>query len=295
MTGSEQVTAVTDVTKAPPDVLAADCLVVIYRRSGPVGACIKLGSAPVRIGRGADNEIELDDEGVSRRHARLERMDQRLVLMDVGSTNGTLLNGTELRGTAELRNGDHVKIGSTIFKYLSATDLEAALHEQIYANSITDNLTQLFNKRHFEDALAREFSRSRRYHRPLSLLLIDIDFFKRVNDTYGHHVGDIALRATADAIRSSLRSEDFLARFGGEEIVALLAETTLEQAIVVAETVRKAVRESVVVFRDQRFSVTVSIGCAEFDPADVSTDRFIERCDAKVYEAKRAGRDRVCW
>jgi len=291
---TDQTTAVTDIT-APAEVAASACLVVIYMRGGQPGKCFKLHDAPVRIGREHDNDIQLDDRGVSRRHARIERLDDRLVLMDVGSTNGTILNGVELQGTAELKNGDQIKIGSTIFKYLSATDLEAALHEQIYENTIKDHLTQLFNKRHFEDVLGREVSRSRRHSRPLSLLMMDIDHFKRVNDEFGHHVGDIALRATAGAIRACVRTEDTVARFGGEEIVALLPETTLAQAIVVAEKIRAAVAQNLIAYRDDRFSVTVSIGCVEFDASDGDATSFIARSDAKVYEAKRNGRNRIRW
>ena len=290
---SSDETAVTDVNQPVPSPRANDCLVIIHQRSSEAGKHFKLGDAPTRIGRDADNEIVLDDPGVSRRHARLERRQQKIVLMDVGSKNGTLLNDRELTQVAELRNGDRIKIGAAIFKYLSADDLEAALHEQIYSNTITDNLTQLHNRRHFDDELAREFSRSRRHARPLSLLVIDIDHFKLVNDTHGHHVGDITLKAVSDAIRTSLRAEDVVARFGGEEIAVLLPEATLDQAAGAAEKLRTLVAESVVEFRALRLSVTVSVGCAELEAGDADPAHFFERGDQKMYEAKAAGRNCV--
>jgi two-component system, cell cycle response regulator len=290
---SSDETAVTDVSQPVPSPQANDCLVIIHQRSAEAGKHYKLGDSPIRIGRDADNEIVLDDPGVSRRHARLERRQQKLVLMDVGSKNGTLLNDRELAQTVELKNGDRIKIGATIFKYLSADDLEALLHEQIYVNTITDNLTQLHNRRHFDGEFAREFSRSRRHHRPLSLLVIDIDHFKNVNDTHGHHVGDITLKAIADAIRSSLRTEDIVARFGGEEIAVILPEATLDQAAAAAEKVRALVAELVVQFRDLRLSVTVSVGCASLEAGDADPPSFFERCDQKMYEAKAAGRNAV--
>jgi diguanylate cyclase (GGDEF)-like protein len=290
---SSDETAITDVNQPVPARGAQDCLVIIHQRASEAGKHFKLGDAPTRIGRDADNEIVLDDPGVSRRHARLERRQQKIVVMDVGSKNGTLLNDRELAQVSELNNGDRIKIGSTIFKYLSADDLEAALHEQIYSNTITDNLTQLCNRRHFDDELGREFSRSRRHQRPLSLLVIDIDRFKDVNDTHGHHVGDITLKAVADVIRSSLRTEDVVARFGGEEIVVLLPEAMLDQAASAAEKLRVAVSNLVVEFREVRFSITVSIGCASLAEVDVDPPQFFQRCDQKMYEAKAAGRNCV--
>ncbi len=295
MSNQDQETAVTDVTRAVPSAPANDCLVIIHQRSAHAGKHFKLGDSPTRIGRDTDNEIVIDDPGVSRRHARLERRQHKLVLMDVGSKNGTLLNDRELARVEELRNGDRIKIGSTIFKYLSADDLEAALHEQIYVNTITDNLTQLFNRFHFDNELAREFSRSRRHRRPLSLLLLDIDHFKQINDTHGHHVGDITLKAVADAIRSSMRAEDVVARFGGEEFLILLPETTLEQSVHVAEKLRDAVVALVVEFRELRLSVTVSVGCAALEDTDADPSAFFERCDQKMYAAKAAGRNRVAF
>jgi two-component system, cell cycle response regulator len=290
---SSDETAVTDVSQPVPSPRANDCLVIIHQRSAAAGKHYRLGDSPIRIGRDADNEIVLDDPGVSRRHARLERRQQQLVLMDVGSKNGTLLNDRELAQTIELKNGDRIKIGATIFKYLSADDLEAALHEQIYVNTITDNLTQLHNRWHFDGEFAREFSRSRRHHRPLSLLVIDIDHFKNVNDTHGHHVGDITLKAVSDAVRSSLRAEDIVARFGGEEIAVILPEATLDQAAAAAEKLRALVAELVVQFRDLRLSVTVSVGCASLEDGDADPTSFFERCDQKMYEAKAAGRNSV--
>ena len=292
MSSSEE-TAVTDVNQPVPSPGANDCLVIIHQRTSEAGKHFKLGDAPTRIGRDSDNEIVLDDPGVSRRHARLERRQQKIVVMDVGSKNGTLLNDRELTQVVELENGDRIKIGATIFKYLSAHDLEAALHEQIYSNTITDNLTQLYNRRYFDDELGREFSRSRRHQRPLSLLLFDIDHFKNVNDTHGHHVGDITLKTVADVIRSSVRTEDVVARFGGEEIVVLLPEATADQAASVAEKLRVLVAARVVEFRDLRLSVTVSVGCASLAETDGDPAQFFQRCDQKMYEAKAAGRDCV--
>jgi len=215
--------------------------------------------------------------------------------MDVGSTNGTLLNDAELSGIVELRTGDRIQVGGTIFKYLSASDLEAALHEQIFSNATTDALTGLRSKRHLMDELGREFSRACRYNRTFSLLMIDIDHFKSVNDRYGHQVGDIALRAVAGTLLACLPTDSLAARYGGEEFVVLLLETKLEDALAIAERIRQATAELSVSYREVRLGVTVSIGCAEYSHEDESELRLFERADQRMYAAKHAGRNSVAF
>lgn len=293
MASSDQDTAVSDVGRAVPQPKAHDCLVVIYQRDGGGGKCITLDRALLRIGRDPDNEVVLDDEGVSRRHARIEKRNGRLLLMDVGSKNGTLINDAEVSSIVTLKTGDRIKVGSTIFKYLTASDLEASLHEQIFVSTTTDELTGLRSKRFLNDELARELSRARRYNRQMSLLMIDIDNFKAVNDEHGHQTGDITLRAIAETITSCLRSDATAARFGGEEIVVLLPETRLEDAAIVAERVRAAVAARVVSFRDVSLQVTVSIGCASSSHADKDDSALFERADHMMYAAKEAGRNAV--
>jgi diguanylate cyclase (GGDEF)-like protein len=294
MASRDEDTAVSDVAQPIPVAPASnDCLVVVYQRDGGAGRCIKLDRLPLRLGRDPNNELVLADDGVSRRHARIEKRSERMVLMDVGSTNGTLLNDAELSGIAELRTGDRIQVGSTIFKYLSASDLEAALHEQIFSNATTDALTGLRSKRHLSDELGREFSRARRYNRKFSILMIDIDHFKQVNDRYGHQVGDITLRAVASNVLSCLHSDDLAARYGGEEFMVVLLETKLEEAVAIAERIRRAIAELVVSYREALLQVTVSIGCAEYSHADENEVRLFERADQRMYAAKEAGRNTV--
>ena len=294
MSSGDEDTAVSDVARAIPVArTSTDCLVVVYQRDGGAGRSIKLDQLPLRIGRDPSNELVLEDDGVSRRHARIEWRSDRLVLMDVGSTNGTLLNDAELSGIVELRTGDRIQVGSTIFKYLSATDLEAALHEQIFSNATTDALTGLRSKRHLTDELGREFSRARRYNRTFSLLMLDIDHFKAVNDRYGHQVGDITLRAVAGNVLSCLPTDSLAARYGGEEFVVLLLETKLEDAVAIAERIRRAVAELTVSYREVSLGVTVSIGCAEYSHDDENELRLFERADQRMYAAKQSGRNTV--
>jgi diguanylate cyclase (GGDEF)-like protein len=290
----DQETVVTDVTKRPPKPATKDCLVVIYAKDkSEQGRRYLLEAGPVRIGRLPDNEIALDDDGVSRRHARIERRAAGWFVMDVGSRNGTLLNERELEGEAALDNGDRIKIGGTIFKYLSGADAEAAYFEEIFQLSITDGLTQVGNRKFFDETLEREFSRARRHGRPVSVLVVDIDHFKQVNDTHGHLTGDFVLRQVADAMKQRIRRDEILARYGGEEFAILVAETELAGAAQLAEDLRAAVETREIVFQETRIAVTVSIGCAELSPDDKTASDLFQRADEKLYAAKRGGRNRV--
>jgi diguanylate cyclase (GGDEF)-like protein len=297
MSSEEQDTAVSDVGKPLPRAALDDCLVIIYPLGpgGKVAERFELKRPQIRIGRAPENEIVLDDANVSRRHARLERRGDRLFLIDEGSTNRTLLNDTDVVQEVILENGDRIKAGSTIFKYLRGTDIEAAYHEQAYKNVVTDNLTGLWSRYRFDIELEREFSRCRRHGHPLSLLFIDVDHFKTVNDTYGHPAGDEVLRGVGEAIRVTMGDEDLCARYGGEEMVALLPEAPLETAAGLAELIRAHIASTVFLAYGVRIRVTVSIGCATLDGSDAGSADLLGRGDQKLYLAKNKGRNRVEW
>jgi two-component system cell cycle response regulator len=291
----DQDTAVADVSKNPANPATSDCLVVIYAEDkGIMGRRYLLNSGVLRIGRMPDNELALSDEAVSRRHARIERGSDGWLLMDVGSRNGTLLNERELVGQAKLQRDDRIRIGSTIFKFLSGEDVESLFHEEIYQLSIVDHLTGLHNRRFFDDAIEREFSRARRYRRSFSMLMLDIDLFKRVNDQYGHPAGDFVLHGVAALLKAALRGDETVARYGGEEFGLLLPEAELSVAANVAETLRAAVAAARFEHQDSSISVSVSIGVATLIGSGRSAGELLARADKKLYEAKRSGRNRVC-
>jgi diguanylate cyclase (GGDEF)-like protein len=290
----DQDTAVTDVSRAVLSPAQADCIVVIHHEEkSERGKRLDLRGRRVRIGRDPDNEMVIEGRGVSRQHVQLEKRDSGWVALDIGSTNGTLLNDREITGPSELKSGDRLKLGSIVVKYLSGTDVERSFHEEIYNFTITDGLTQVSNRFSFTNDLAKEFSRARRYERDLSLLLMDIDWFKRVNDEYGHPAGDTVLVHVAQQIRSNVRSGDVVARYGGEEFAVLLLETGIGEARRIAEKIRGAVAESVAEVREGNIRVTLSIGCAELIPEDVKETDLLERADQLLYAAKGAGRNRV--
>lgn len=297
MSEFDEKTRVTQVVQQPSPAESAgnDCVVVIYTKEpGLLGKRFVLDRNQIGIGRGADNVIVLDGDSVSRRHAQIERRSNRWYVVDNGSTNGTYLNEEQIVREAPLNNSDRLKVGPTILKFLSGADAEAKYHEEIYRMTIVDGLTQIHNKRYLYEALEREVLRARRHGRPLSILMFDIDFFKRVNDQYGHLAGDHVLRELARVVQGRIRRDEVFARYGGEEFVIALPETPLEGAVSLAENLRARVAEHTFVFQGERIPVTVSIGAAVLAPDDKTATELVQRADEKLYEAKRGGRNRVC-
>lgn len=272
---------------------ASDCLVIIYSSDARMfGKRHVLTSEPVQLGRGSDNTIVLDNDSVSRRHARIEKRGRHYYVLDLDSTNGTYVND-ELVTEYQLRRGDQVKVGDTILKFLSGSDVEAQYHETIYRMTIVDGLTGVNNKRFLMDTLEREIPRARRHERPLTLLMFDIDHFKKVNDTYGHLAGDYVLKELATVVKSRLRPDDTIGRYGGEEFAAILPETPLDGGGRIAEELRGLIERHQFVFEGETMPVTISVGVAQLaDGWDVL--RFVKQADERLYAAKRAGRNQVC-
>jgi two-component system cell cycle response regulator len=293
---NDEKTRVTQVVQAPPPEQGSgnDCVVVIYAAEpGLLGKRYVLEKAPVRIGRGGDNQIVLEGDSVSRRHCHFDQRQGAWHIVDDGSTNGTFLNEEQVKGSSQLNNGDRVKVGPTILKYLSGLDAEAKYHEEIYRMTIVDGLTQIHNKRYLFEALDKELIRARRYDRQLSLLIFDIDYFKNINDQYGHLAGDHVLRELARIVQERIRRDEVFARYGGEEFVIVLPETPLAGGAALAENLRGRVETHPFSFQGERIPVTISVGCAMLGEEKAAAD-LIQRADDKLYEAKRGGRNRVC-
>lgn len=169
------------------------------------------------------------------------------------------------------------------------------LYDELQELSILDSLTKIYNRRHFMFRYKTEFQRAAKFKLSLAFLMIDIDHFKKINDTYGHLVGDAVLREVARIIRENLREIDFLARFGGEEFSVILPETDKASAIMAAERINtKVSRERIRVF-DETLSVNISVGVATFPQNTLHPDVLVEVADKALYKAKLSGRNRVCW
>jgi diguanylate cyclase (GGDEF)-like protein len=271
-----------------------DCLVVIYTKEPTLlGRRFVLESSPIRIGRGAENHIVLEGDSVSRRHAHLEQRTAAWWCVDDGSTNGSYVNDEQIMREARLDNGDRIKIGPTIFKYLSGQDVEAQYHEEIYRMTIIDGLTQVHVKRYLLESLDKELMRARRHERDLSFQMLDIDHFKKINDVHGHLAGDHVLKEVARLIQQRIRRDEVLARYGGEEFAIILPETNLQGASALAEGLREKIEQSRFVFQGETIRVTISIGVAMLAADDRTSMDLIKRADEKLYDAKRAGRNRV--
>ena len=159
--------------------------------------------------------------------------------------------------------------------------------------AITDSLTQIGNRRHISGLAQQEFNRACRYHRVFSLLIFDIDHFKKVNDTYGHSVGDQVLKIIAKTVLRSLRKVDYFGRWGGEEFLVIIPEIDGKTAVTVAERLREGIAQTIISVGEQSLYVTVSIGVASYKSADQTIDAILERADQALYHAKKQGRNQV--
>ena len=197
------------------------------------------------------------------------------------------------RDRCSLKDGDQIRVGRSILKFMSGTNLEANYHEEIYRLMTVDALTQVYNKRYFTEALEREYNRSQRYKRELSLVLFDVDHFKAVNDGHGHLAGDAVLRQVAAEVKPRLREQDIFARVGGEEFAVLLPEINHEGALATAEKVRRIIEAATFIVEMLAVKITVSVGVTSLDPRGRDPMSLYERADAALYEAKRSGRNSV--
>lgn len=157
----------------------------------------------------------------------------------------------------------------------------------------TDPLTGAYNRREFTALADLEAQRSHRYGHPLSIMMLDLDHFKKLNDTYGHGAGDKALQRFTTICCNALRTVDIFGRWGGEEFVVLLPETDADSATVIAERLRKLTSQSILVYNDQRVQFTVSIGIAQYRPDELTVEGPLSRADSAVYDAKKAGRNQI--
>lgn len=292
----ERETVITVVTPGLGEEAAAGgqaCLVVIYGQN--IGRRHFLERPELILGRSESATVQVDQESVSRQHCKMMTKAGRTIVYDLGSTNGTFVNNERVE-TAELRDGDYVRVGQTIFKYISGSNIEGKYHEEIYRLTTVDGLTQAFNKRYLLETLERELNRSLRYGRLLSLVMFDIDRFKRINDTHGHLAGDHVLRELAALIAQNIRREDIFARYGGEEFALVLPEIDAEGAEQVCEKLRSIVEEQQIIFDGKRIPVTVSLGIRSVaaDERELNVTELIAAADAMLYRAKQLGRNRVC-
>ena len=250
------------------------------------------------IGRREGSDILIRDDGVSRRHASIAAQGNGARLRDLGSQNGTFVDGVRITD-CHLEDGARIHVGvHSTLKFAYSDELEAEYQRKLAEGALMEPLTGLYNRRHFMERLTGELAAVQRHQRTCSVLLIDIDHFKAVNDQHGHLAGDEALKLMAHVMQGAIRKEDVLARYGGEEFVVLARETGLGGAKALAERIRKAVERARVTWQGSELGLTVSIGVATCTglavfQAGQTEIEMLEAADRALYQAKQAGRNTI--
>jgi diguanylate cyclase (GGDEF)-like protein len=266
-----------------------------------LGKDLPLVQHQVTIGRGEESDLLIMDPSVSRRHVRLtcrkiidkgKGEDIRVVLEDLASKNGTLVNYQRVH-KAVLKSGDKICLGRVILRFEYRDLADQSFFNEIYRLATTDGLTLLLNKATILRELTHEVTKRLRYHRPLSLVVLDVDNFKSLNDTFGHLMGDRALQVIAEILRQNLRRQDKAGRFGGEEFLIVLPETGAKGAIALAERIRQDLQKSLAEKLSLPRKVTASFGVACCNANCRDTESLISNADAALYRAKARGKNRV--
>jgi diguanylate cyclase (GGDEF)-like protein len=271
---------------------------LIAVRGGIPGTMFRLKKGMNCLGRGAENTVQVYESSVSRHHA-LITVDPcgTALLTDVGSTNGTFMDGRRILANRAVRVPDATRIQlgpSVILKYVKLDPYDAGFHHELFERSVRDNLTGLYNRSYFLGQVGPLADLNATLQLGLAILLIDVDHFKKVNDTHGHEVGDRVLKHVSDVLRESTRAEDLVARYGGEEFVIALPCTTVEQAIDRAERIRCNIANACIDASGRTVSMTASLGLSFCAPGRArNLTQLISEADEALYLAKNRGRNRV--
>ncbi|MCB9092301.1 MAG: GGDEF domain-containing protein [Halobacteriovoraceae bacterium] len=272
------------------------CLLVVGGELN--GTLFDLIPGKMSVGRSPSNTVSLEFQGISRHHFEIDTTphgeETRSKIIDLGSSNGTFVNNARIAESMVLKKNDIIKIGTIAFKYLPKGDPERLTYDKLHEDANTDGLTKCFNKTFFNNALDLEVKKSKVTGDPLSLIIFDLDYFKKLNDKYGHDAGDFVLKEMANIIRAhGIREGDIFARYGGEEFVVLLPRTNLKHSFEIAERLRRMIEGHSFIYETQKLPVTASIGVADYRQGiHCGTDLF-KRADQAVYASKEGGRNQV--
>jgi two-component system, cell cycle response regulator len=259
------------------------------------GQVFTLDRRETTIGRSKEAHVRIDEAGISRAHARIvQTEDGRFIVEDLRSTNGLFVNGARVtRG--ELGTSDRIQVGpNVVFRFALLDAEEEELARQLFESSTRDALTRAFNRKYLAERLSAEVAYAGRHGTTLSVILLDLDHFKRVNDSHGHQAGDAVLRVVAAQISRLIRAEDVFARYGGEEFLVIVRGIAHANVALFAERIRKAVEQLSIPIGDVRLRASISMGVASLSECPTrSVESLLQLADQRLYEAKAAGRNRV--
>jgi two-component system, cell cycle response regulator len=265
--------------------------------AGPqTGFARVIEGSEVVLGRGYGSDLLLVDQGLSRKHCRVWKSGEDMLIEDLGSSNGTFVDGEMVLGPRRLPEGARIHLGRHTLLTLSRQDpLEHEAARQLFETSMRDPLTDLYNRRFFDQRLREEFAFASRHHTSLSVILLDLDHFKRVNDTWGHPAGDEVLREVGALVRGCFRREDVAFRLGGEEFAVVVRSETHEGACAAAERIRRMLEDASITWEDDTIRFTASAGVATALPGELleSASALLAAADRALYRAKAGGRNRV--
>jgi two-component system cell cycle response regulator len=254
-------------------------------------------SRPTLIGRGEDADVVIDDTAISRHHAHVYRaVTGHYIIEDLQSTNGTFVNGQRVQRVM-LSSGFRVQLGpECVLRFAVVDETEETLQRRLYEGTIFDSLTGAYNRKYLFERLQSEVTRVQRSGEGLSVLMLDVDHFKAVNDNHGHAEGDRVLCEIAKIVRGVMRASDIFARYGGEEFAVLARTRDHGEALALAERVRRAVESGGFAPQSATAKVTVSIGVASISECAPRGDgrELVGIADRRLYGAKEAGRNQVC-
>jgi two-component system, cell cycle response regulator len=261
------------------------------------GRVLSLSVGPsVTIGRSAKATHTIDEPSVSSIHARIIRAEPRYILADEQATNGTFVNGERLTEPANLTDGDRVQLGPVlVLRFTLVSEAEERSLKMVYESAHRDGLTGVFNRKHIEERLDAEIAYADRHGKALSVIMLDLDHFKKINDEHGHQAGDETLRVVGSIMQRGSRVEDIVGRYGGEEFVIVVRDTSGTAAAVVAERVRSQITQAKIEYGGRTLSVTASAGVASLACCGEKKSRetIIRIADERLYQAKLRGRNRV--
>jgi len=249
------------------------------------------------LGRDDGNDIAISDEKVSKVHCKISitRTSQdveQVFIKDLESTNGTYVNGERIE-QSPIHGGDKIQVGDTVLSLSYSDELEKEYHAKLFNYAVRDTHTGLYNRRFIINELESINRIARRSNRAFSIIIIDIDDFKQINDCYGHLAGDEYLKSFAELLTKTLREQDITGRIGGEEFLVILPETTIEGAFQLAIRIRKNAEDFVLNHLSFKIKTTISAGVCQYENAIRDVNELIDIADQALYEAKRSGKNNV--